>query len=449
MLKAAGSLAHTFQEAEAGALVAAMDLPPLTGGGKVRVTATYSGPLARPAQAEHTARLEVTDLHLRAADGAIADDVDLTLLLGNGKGSLSINVATPVGTLTAEAIPFTYDPAEGKLSVGQVDAVVRFTPPRGVGRFWHRRLAGFGGRGTIRLAGSATYDAARDNRWLGSVRLTAEKLDVTAPGERPLLVSDIRWDAVVLTSNRLEIAQLTGNAGGGKITIQAGVDHWAEPDRRKFQVDVVTEDVNLARLAETMVAKPDPRINGRLDLELQLHGSGLGWEGLSGRGKGRLTEADFWSVPVISDVFSRLKLTRAPSVLSEARAVFDLSGPVIGIRRAVVSNRLAGIECTGGTIDVASGWIDVTLVAGTFLTLNRFTGGLGSGIRGKLLGRRVRGKWDELGPKDFLPLPATGMGKGRTKLLGRLARGGGKAGDDVTKALEELYRSLGVKKDGK
>ncbi|KKM20644.1 hypothetical protein LCGC14_1643420, partial [marine sediment metagenome] len=60
----------------------------------------------------------------------------------------------------------------------------------------------------------------------------------------------------------------------------------------------------------------------------------------------------------------------------------------------------------------------------------------------KLLGHRVRGRWDDLGPKDFVPIPAGQIADSSVKLLRGLAGHAGTIGLGAAKALDDLFGKL-------
>ena len=387
-------------------------------------------------------RVTVTGIRLRGPEGAIVDDAGITLTLHDGQGLLEATISTPAGRGRLGPMPLVYEPSGRKLSIEKIEGLFVLWPAGEDGGFWRRRLGGIGARGVIRLRGGMDYDADRPEPWQGAVELNPEELAVVGPGRRAEVVSDIRWDRARITPSRVEVTQLTGKAGGGTVTAEATMDNWADASGRVFDAVVSAEGVDLAAVADAASPGHSREVTGKADLTVLVHGRGFGWEGVTGRGNARVTGVDLWSVPVVSAVFEQMKLAGAASALSEAQCVFELAGPEVRIGRAVVTNPLAGIECTGGTVDLRTGQVDVVVVGGTFLTLNRFTDSLGASLRSKLLGHRIRGRYDQIGPKDFIPLPAAKIADSSVELLRSLSRQEGGIGKQLQEMLDGLFKGL-------
>jgi len=407
----------------------------------------FEPPWRRPGKASGLRRppkrITVRRIRLRGPGGTVVDDAGMTLTLADGKGTLTAEASAPIGTFTLGPVPIDYDIAGRKVSLERIEGAVVLTPPGEGDGFWRRRLAGMSGRGTIRLRGSGGYDPVGATPWRGALHLEPENLAVVGPDGRAEVVSNVRWDDWEITPSRLEVVQLTGTAGGGTVMVQAIMDDWADGSKRLFDAAVVASGVDLAAVATAASPGRGRKVTGKADLTLLLHGRSLGWDGLEGRGKGRVTGADLWPIPVISVLFERLQLARAGSLTSEGRAVFDLKGSVVHIKRAVVTNQLAGLECTEGTVDLRSCQVDLVVVGGTFLTLNRLTGVLGADARGKLLGHRIRGPCDRIGPKDLVPVAATTIAESSIELLRRLSKDKGKIGQGLGEMLEGLFKGTG------
>ena len=200
--------------------------------------------------------------------------------------------------------------------------------------------------------------------------------------------------------------------------------------------------MDLALLTAFVRRSPKRPVTGRMDLDAWGEGYRLRVDGLSAAGKVRIEKGDFWSVPVLSDIFREMSLPVRPATLSDVRGVFELLGPVVRIRHAAVTNRLAGLECTGGTVNLRTRYVDVKVVGATFLSLNPLARFLLRDIKSRLLARRVRGRWDELSPDSFVVIPAGRIADGSVALLLKLARGGGSFGAEIIKGFEDLFRAV-------
>ena len=215
-------------------------------------------------------------------------------------------------------------------------------------------------------------------------------------------------------------------------------------------VSLAVAGLDVRALSAALGAAGEGKITGKLTGQLALSAGPPGGSAgdarladrLVGRGRIFLDDGDLWSVPVVSWLFGRLGLERQRSALSDAHAVFTIRGPVLHIRRAVVANPLAGIECRKGTVNVRTHQVDAVVVAGTFVTANPLSRLLLGELRAKLMGRRVRGKWDELGAKDFVPLPAGKIAESSVKLFHQLARSGGDLSAEIGKTFDELFKRL-------
>jgi hypothetical protein len=433
------SLSHAAEPAGTSALFRALGWTRIASAqGKLTASVTFSGPPDRPAEAKHSVDLTLADLRLDAPNGTIAHDINLSLTAANGKGTLqSAAAAGPPGKVTLEEVPFTYDLAAQKVSAEGIRGVAALRPDAAPGGFWR----GLSGTGQVHLAGSLHYEATREQPLEASFDLRAEDLEVGVAGAAGPVMSRVRWERATLNPRRLEVAGLSARSCGGTVKASGHVENWTSRAKQGFQVALTCSGIDLAELSRRLNEQSAGKLSGKMDLELSLTGGPFAWPGLAGRGKTTIRGADFWSVPLLASVFGQLRLPHKPATISDLRAVFDIEGPIVRIRRAVVANKLAGIECTGGTVDLQTGDVDLTVVAGTFLTMNRLSKLLLAEAKTKVFGRRVKGKWGRIGSESFSPLPAEKIADGSIRFLSDLARGGGTLPQGIIKAIEDLFRS--------
>lgn len=411
--------------------------------GKFRATGSVRGPIDRPLECEHSLKLAAKGIRIDAPNGLIARDLDLVLEVANGKGKVSsASLAAPPGRLNLADVTLSYRLDGQKIAVEVADGVVTLAASKEPSRFWEDLLHGTELAGSVRFTGSLDYDRTRNNPLLGNMRFQSVALEVAVPTRTPLLLSGVGWHSAVLTPARLELTGLSAETCGGNVAADLDVDNWARPRRGAFRLLLKTSGVDLARLCESMGSVPAGRIAGRMELHLELAGGQVGWEGMTGRGKIHIRDGDFWSAPLVGQLFRQLRLPRSPVAISEARAVFSLVGSKLHIRHAAITNQLAGIECTGGRIDLQTRDVNLTVVASTFLTMNRLGKLLLGDIKEKLLARQVRGKWDALRPESFAPLPVGQIADSSVALLKDLARNSGKFNTTVIKGLERLFQAL-------
>lgn len=444
VLDAQVSVTHAADVTETNALFRALGWTRLAAAqGRLTASATYRGPADRPGEAKHSVRLALEKFRLDAPKGLIAEEVSLDLSAADGTGSVrSAGAAAGPGTLTLEETAFTYDLASRRLSAGEVRGLAELTGAASGSRFWEALLGGLAGSGKVHFAGSLACDLARARPLDGSiVRFRTEGLRFLRSGTQAPLLDELRWGSASLTPERLEVTGLLGKSCGGSVAADAGVQGWANPAGQSFRLALTASGLDLTELSQRLEAKPAGKLSGRMDLELTLTGGRFAWPGLAGRGKAAIRGADFWSVPLLASVFGQLRLPHNPATISDLRAVFDVEGPIVRVRRAVVANKLAGIECTGGTVNLQTGDVDVTVVAGTFLTMNRLSKLLLADAKAKVFGRRVQGKWGQIGPKSFSPLPAEKIADSSIRFLANLARSGGAFPKGIIKAIEDLFRA--------
>jgi len=466
VLELQSELAHRFTVDETAALFAAMGRRGLAAAqGQVRASGHFNGSLHRPDSADHSLRLEVSDLRLDALDGVVAERVHLALSAADGRGRVeAARVVCPAGVVSLPETPFRYQlprptQAGDRRALGTASAWLDVPALRGVielrrsahrSRFWRRVLRGLGGRGVVRFVGTARWAPGGRNPWLGSLRFAGRGLELQPFPDRPLKVSDIRWASAILTPSRLELTDLRAKTCGGQVNLQLAVDNWFRREKRSFQSSLAVAGLDVRALSAALGAAGEGKITGKLTGQLALSAGPPGGSAgdarladrLVGRGRIFLDDGDLWSVPVVSWLFGRLGLERQRSALSDAHAVFTIRGPVLHIRRAVVANPLAGIECRKGTVNVRTHQVDAVVVAGTFVTANPLSRLLLGELRAKLMGRHVRGKWDELGAKDFVPLPAGKIAESSVKLFHQLARSGGDLSAEIGKTFDELFKRL-------
>lgn len=411
--------------------------------GKLSGSAALRGRVDRPLEWEHSLEAVVEGMRIDAPDGLIVRNVALALTAADGKGRItSVRAEAPPGRIHLGEVKLTYELSDQRIAAEAPKGVITLARSEQSSRFWDNVLAGVGLEGTVSFTGSLDYDRGRSNPLLGSVRAQPEGLEATIPVKGPLLLRRLRWNSAVLTPVRLEVTGLSAEACGGELGGELGVDHWADARQRRFQLLLKASGADLAELSKAAGVEAGRAMTGNLDLHLELAGGEVGWRGLTGRGRIHIRGGDFWSVPVVGDLFDRLRLPKGPAAISQARGVFSVTGPELEVRHAALTNRLAGIECTGGTVNLQSRQVDVSVVAGTFLTLNPVGRLLVGDIKAKLLARRVRGRWDALRPESFAPLPVDKIADTSVAFLGELARHGGKFGTGIIKGFETLFRSL-------
>ena len=208
VLELQAELAHRFTVDETAALFAAMGRRGLAAAqGQVRASGHFNGSLHRPDSADHSLRLEVSDLRLDALDGVVAERVHLALSAADGRGRVeAARVVCPAGVVSLPETPFRYQlprptQAGDRRALGTASAWLDVPALRGVielrrsahrSRFWRRVLRGLGGRGVVRFVGTARWAPGGRNPWLGSLRFAGRGLELRAAPDRPLVVSDIR-----------------------------------------------------------------------------------------------------------------------------------------------------------------------------------------------------------------------------------------------------------------
>jgi len=436
------ALKHTADVAETSAILRALDWRHVAAAtGELTVNGSLRGPIGCLADCEHSASITLKNLRIDAPNGPIADDIDLVLEAANGEGKIALlSVASPAGVLRVDGLPLEYALDSGKVSLQNLGGTVTFDGRERCSRFWDGLLRGAVFEGKVSFAGSLDYDRSRRSPLLGSIRFRPAGLKATLAG--PLVLDELSWQSALVTPQRLELAGLSAQTAGGSVDFDLGVGNWARLDERTFRSVVKASDIDLVQLCRSLDPAGSNRMSGKMDLYLDLTGSRFGWQGLKGRGKVSIRDGDFWSMPLVADLFSQLKLVKNPGTISEARAVFTVAGAVLHIRRGAITNQLAGIECTDGTVNLRTREVDARVVGGTFLTMNPVGKAVIGDIKNKLLARRVRGKWDELMPDSYAPLPIGQIADSSVAFLASLARNGGKFGPSMVKVFERLFERL-------
>ena len=438
------ALKHTADVAETSAVFRALDWRHVAAAtGEVTANVSLRGPIDRLAECDHSASITLKNLRIDAPNGPIADDIDLVLEAANGKGKIAfLSVASPAGVLRVDGSPIEYALDGGRVSLQDLVGTVTFDGRERYSRFWDGLLRGAVLEGKVSFAGSLDYDRSRRNPLLGSIRFRPAGLKATLAAAGPLVLDELKWQSALVTPQRLELAGLSAKTAGGSVGFDLGIENWAHLDERTFRSVVKASDIDLVRLCRSLDPGGSNRMSGKMDLHLDLAGRRFGWQGLKGRGKVSIRDGDFWSMPLVADLFSQLKLVKNPGTISEARAVFTVAGAVLHIRRGAITNQLAGIECTDGTVNLRTREVDARVVGGTFLTMNPVGTAVIGDIKNKLLARRVRGKWDELMPASYAPLPIGQIADSSVAFLTSLARNGGKFGPSMVKVLERLFETL-------
>jgi len=438
-------LAHKFDTGESGALLRLLGVRGLTAAGRLTASGSLRGSIDRLEEAEHSLRLSVSELLLEGREGPIFEKLALEAQAGAGSGKVALKrLQAPPGWVAPMEAAVRYDLGQRRFAVKGICGKVVLSGDASASRFWKSLLRGTELAGTIHFSGGLDYAPDRQEKLRGRVRLRAEKLraSVPGPGRAPLVLEDVHWDSAVITPAEIDVAGLSARTCDGTLSGDFKILDWSRPGEASYRFHMRTRQVDLVPLTAFVARSAKRPVTGRMDLELAAGGRCFDADDLRGGGRIRIDKGDFWSVPVLSDIFRQMSLPVHPATISDVRGVFELLGPVVRIRHAAVTNKLAGLECTGGTINLRTRYVDVKVVGATFLSINPLARFLLKDIKSRLLARRVRGRWDELTPGSFAVIPAGQIADGSVELLFKLARGGGSFGAEIIKGFEELFRAV-------
>jgi hypothetical protein len=179
-------------------------------------------------------------------------------------------------------------------------------------------------------------------------------------------LTKIRVDATITPAgvqlHGLEAELLTGRA---TLTGQ-----WSKASETggNFEGDLTMNTVDLGKLAEVSDNPPDVRIKGHLFGQASFSGTTnsegvrLDWtKALRAGGEMEIIEGDFFKLPVLREIFERIRPLRQAATVGDAAAVFDIMDQKVLLRDAAVNAPALGLQ-GGGRIGL-DGTIDAGVVA--------------------------------------------------------------------------------------
>lgn len=167
---------------------------------------------------------------------------------------------------------------------------------------------------------------------------------------------------VLLGDGQLEIPPFTVGVGGGQV-IAAGRADWCGSSL-KYSGSMAAIDADVA-VGATMLVSLSKRPTGKLNCRIDFAGEGMTLASLQGKCHGRLDDVDLTVLEVVKGIMGYLKLDGMPAIRqSDVEAQLVIRGPVIRVQQATVQNAAGCFQAArGGTFDVSTGQLDVTISA--------------------------------------------------------------------------------------
>jgi hypothetical protein len=436
------AVTRRMSEEEMGAILAILrvqDAPVVAMA--VRMDGQATVPLDQPSKFEHNIRLDLSDLSMRDSSGQVLTGGAAAVRAENGKMSLALSGASRAGKFAIPNADLQYDVSARRIG-GKADGTLDLAGQPEARKFWADKLGGTGLDGSLAFMANGSYASDASPPVQGTLKLTQQTLAVALPLQGRPAIANLTWKELVVTHQAVQATGVNGTVCGGTFDMSAKLDNYRQADRA-IQFSLTADRIDLAQLAEAIGKKSDSRYAGAMSGQVDVTAPRGSWEGLTGRGRVQIYHGDFWSVPVISQLFGLLHLPQNESTLSDAQAVMEFAGPVVRIRKGLVANPVAGIEVPDGTINVVTQDVEATIVAGTFLTMNKASRLLGiDKLKESLLAYHVSGKLGSVKPDSFLPISAQQIPDASAKLLQDLSKSGGQIGGDILKGVGDAFQGL-------
>lgn len=436
-------LVHKISPGEAEVAVDLLALKELSfATGELSLAASLRGPVDQLPRIQHAVDLELGKGRVRLTDGTVFENIALGVRAENGHGTVRHgHVTIDMADLSLRETPFAYDLGKPSLAVKNVDATVELSQHEPRGKLLSHWVGRVSGEGYIHTSGTVEYAADRKEPLSAQLQLRAEKLAAayrTEPPNRPLTLDGIEWKQASLTTSAIEIKGLSVKTLGGVVQGDLTArDFLAERGRTELTLSGTGLRLDEVRrsLAADVKALPS---GGNFGFKVRVTGPQQHPLDYSGGGEFAIDHANFWSVPLLSVTFGLMKVPQNPTTISDAEGAFEFKAGIATIQHAVIANPVAGVECTGGTINLHDGAVDLYIVGGNFLTMNAFTRPLLKDVKNLLFAQRVRGNWNNLTNANFVPIPGANIPDASVTLVVGLA----KAGGDLRAGIGSIFQGL-------
>jgi len=254
---------------------------------------------------------------------------------------------------------------------------------------------------------------------------------------------------VRLYKRRFDFDDLTAIVCKGRASgsFYAGINR---PGPVEFGGQVSAIGIDMVELTDALAAsKKFKKGKGSLNFNFTVQGKEL--ETLRAEGLLFLDDADLWVLPVVPQVFRVIGLKYYdPLRMSDATAVFSMTGSTTTISRARIANRLVALEAeSGGSINLQSGYIDVYVIAAPLEQLhtvlrNTPIVNLFIKLKDKLSRLHIKGYWTDSPAKIITKEPLKDIGEGTVDFMLGVVESGGQVTQKMFNTSKALFD--GIKK---
>ncbi len=157
-------------------------------------------------------------------------------------------------------------------------------------------------------------------------------------------------------------------------------------------------------------------------------------------------DADVWRFPLIGELFKSIGIWEYRLAgMSDAEAVFRMSGPRMTIERGHLSNRFSAIEAEpGGEINIKSGEVDMFVVAAPLKDIDRIMNKVPvvkwfESFKDKLIRLRLKGNWSQPAGKLIRKQPIKDIKEGTMDFMTSAVNGGGKFTEKLIKGFGLIF----------
>ncbi|MFB0525314.1 MAG: hypothetical protein ACETVZ_07210, partial [Phycisphaerae bacterium] len=216
----------------------------------------------------------------------------------------------------------------------------------------------------------------------------------------------------------------------------------------EFGGQILAQKVALEELTAAL-RKTKKVTKGIITLDYSFDNTGKDLKNMRGVGQIFLDDTDISAFPVIPHMFRAIGLPNYnPLQMSDAAAIFTMSGPTVQIVRARLANRFGALEAEPeGTINMQTGHIDIYVVAvpleSVQAVLKRLpVVNLFMNLRDKLTRLHIKGHWTDPPGKIVTKEPLKDIKEGTINFLKEAANNSGQFGQAILQRFRDVFKSI-------
>ena len=219
----------------------------------------------------------------------------------------------------------------------------------------------------------------------------------------------------------------------------------------EFGGQILAQQVALEELTAAL-SKTKKVTKGIITLDYSFDNTGKDLKNMRGVGQIFLDNTDISAFPVIPHMFGAIGLSNYdPLQMSDAAAIFTISGPTVQIVQARLANRFGALEAEPeGTINMQTGHIDVYVVAVPLKSVQAVLKrvpvvNLFMNLRDKLTRLHIKGHWTDPPGKIITKEPLKDIKEGTINFLKEAANNSGQFGQAILQRFRDVFKSISKK----